>query len=174
MKMSRGVLLRIRNVLQTKTFQKMKIHILCSITSFLVENRAVYEIMWKNIVEPDRSQMTIWRTHIASWITKTTNTHSEYVILLFHRNNGYSKVLQCDVISTLPVLLIYIIRTIPILLEYRTTDKVQESGNGKSKVPSSGPRRVAYLFWGGTRPTHHSPAPPCLLCGQHTQGSVRA
>jgi len=23
------------------------------------ENRAVYEIMWKNIVEPDRPQMTI-------------------------------------------------------------------------------------------------------------------
>jgi len=26
---------------------------------------AVYEIMWKNIVEPDRPQMTTWRTRIA-------------------------------------------------------------------------------------------------------------
>jgi hypothetical protein len=25
------------------------------------ENRAVYEIMWKNIVGPDKPQMTIWR-----------------------------------------------------------------------------------------------------------------
>jgi hypothetical protein len=29
------------------------------------ENRAVYEIRWKNIVEPDRPHMTIWRMPIA-------------------------------------------------------------------------------------------------------------
>jgi hypothetical protein len=27
--------------------------------NFFLENRAVYEIMWKNIVQPDRPQMTI-------------------------------------------------------------------------------------------------------------------
>ena len=47
---------------------------------FLPENRAVYEIMWKNIVERGRPQMTIWRLRIACWITKATDTHSEYVI----------------------------------------------------------------------------------------------
>ena len=26
---------------------------------YIFENRAVYEIMWKNMVEPDRPQMTI-------------------------------------------------------------------------------------------------------------------
>jgi len=36
--------------------------------NFFSENSAVYEIMWKNIVELDRSQMTIWRVHIACWI----------------------------------------------------------------------------------------------------------
>jgi len=36
--------------------------------------------MLKNIVEPDRPQMTIRRMRIACWITKTKNTHSEYVI----------------------------------------------------------------------------------------------
>jgi hypothetical protein len=41
-----------------------------------------YEITWKNIVEPDRPQMTIWRMRISCWITKATNTHSEYVMLL--------------------------------------------------------------------------------------------
>jgi hypothetical protein len=30
---------------------------LCPIT--FSENRAIYEIMWKNMVEPDRPQMTI-------------------------------------------------------------------------------------------------------------------
>jgi hypothetical protein len=30
--------------------------------------------MWKNIAEPDRPQMTIWRMRIACWITKATNT----------------------------------------------------------------------------------------------------
>ena len=35
-----------------------KTHILYSVTSF--ENRAVCEIVGKNIVEPDRPQMTIW------------------------------------------------------------------------------------------------------------------
>jgi hypothetical protein len=46
-----------------------------------LENRAVYEIMWKNVLELGRPQMTIWRTDIACSIPKATNTHSEYVIL---------------------------------------------------------------------------------------------
>ena len=32
---------------------------------FFFQNCAVYEIMWENIVEPDRAQMTIRRTLIA-------------------------------------------------------------------------------------------------------------
>ena len=31
-------------------------------------------IGWKNIVEPDTSQMTIWHTLIVCWISKATNT----------------------------------------------------------------------------------------------------
>ena len=46
------------------------------------KNRAVFEIMWKNIVLPDRPQMTIWRMRIACRIPKATNTHSEYVMLI--------------------------------------------------------------------------------------------
>jgi len=34
--------------------------------------------MGKNIIEPDRPQMTIWRMCFACWITKATNSHSEY------------------------------------------------------------------------------------------------
>jgi len=47
-----------------------------------VRNRAIYEIMSKNIAEPDRPQMTIWRMRIACQITKATNTNSVYVILI--------------------------------------------------------------------------------------------
>ena len=32
--------------------------------------------MWKNIVQPERQQMTIWRMRIACWILKVTDTHS--------------------------------------------------------------------------------------------------
>jgi len=38
------------------------------------ENLAVYEIMYKSIVEPGRPQRTIWHMSIACWITKATNT----------------------------------------------------------------------------------------------------
>ena len=44
-------------------------------------NCAVYEIMSRNIVEPGRPQMTIWRMCIACWIPEATNTHSVYVTL---------------------------------------------------------------------------------------------
>jgi hypothetical protein len=49
---------------------------------FFFENRAVYEIMWKNIVEPGRPQMTLWGMRFACWILKATDTQSEYVVLI--------------------------------------------------------------------------------------------
>jgi len=42
-------------------------------------NPAIYEIMWNNIVEPSRPQMTTWCKCFAYWIPKSINTHSEYV-----------------------------------------------------------------------------------------------
>jgi len=36
--------------------------------------------MGKNFVERGRQQMTLWRMRLARWITKATDTHSEYVI----------------------------------------------------------------------------------------------
>ena len=38
--------------------------------------------MWKNIVEPDRPQMTVWSVRITCRVPKGKNTHSEYVILI--------------------------------------------------------------------------------------------
>jgi hypothetical protein len=34
------------------------------------------------MVQPEGPQKTIWRMCIASWILNTTNTHSQYVILV--------------------------------------------------------------------------------------------
>ena len=44
--------------------------------NFFFETRAVYEIMWKNIVEPEMPQMTIWRMRIESWVPKATHTNT--------------------------------------------------------------------------------------------------
>jgi len=45
-------------------------------------NLAVYEIMWKNVVELGRTQMTRSRIHVTYWLTDATNTHTEYVMLI--------------------------------------------------------------------------------------------
>jgi len=66
---------------QTNIVEKIKTHILCSIT-FFPQNCAIYEIMWENVVEPDRPQMTIWRVRFACRATKATKTYSEYLILI--------------------------------------------------------------------------------------------
>jgi hypothetical protein len=50
---------------------------------FFFENLTVYEIIWKNNVEPDRQpQLTTGRMCKACWIPKAKNTHSECVILI--------------------------------------------------------------------------------------------
>jgi len=42
--------------------------------NFIPKNRAVYEIMCKkNMVQPDRPQMAIWRLRIECCITKATD-----------------------------------------------------------------------------------------------------
>jgi len=52
------------------------------VNDFFFENSTVYEMQCKNILQPDRPQVTIWCMRIACWITKATNTHSEYIILI--------------------------------------------------------------------------------------------
>jgi hypothetical protein len=63
--------------------EKFKTQILCSITFFL--NCAVYDIIWKNIVETGQTTYENIRRRIliGCWITKATNTHCEYVILIY-------------------------------------------------------------------------------------------
>jgi len=91
---------------QTKVVEKIKTRILFSIpVPPHPENHAVYEVMWKNIVGPDRPQMSIWRMRISCWIAKATYTYSECVILIaYPRQQWFTDASHCYVIHTLPVL----------------------------------------------------------------------
>jgi hypothetical protein len=58
--------------------EEIKAHFMFN--NFYVENRAVFEIIWKSGVDSDRSQKKIWRIRIAYYIPKGTNTFSEYLV----------------------------------------------------------------------------------------------
>jgi hypothetical protein len=69
-------------MLQTEVVEKIKkAHFVFNNIPPPKKNHAVCEIIWENIVERDRPQMTVWRMRVASWINEATNIHSEYVIL---------------------------------------------------------------------------------------------
>jgi hypothetical protein len=75
--------------------------------------------MWENITEPDKPQMTIQRMRIPSWITKATDTHSEYVtVLVFRGNNGYAKVSQCFIIRTSTLSLLLVLMLVIVISYY--------------------------------------------------------
>jgi len=61
---------------RTKVVEKIETNILCSVTFFFLENCAVYEKMWKNIIEWGRQQMTIWRMRTACSIPRATHTRN--------------------------------------------------------------------------------------------------
>ena len=58
---SRSFLLRIRNVWGKICGENQNTHFIQQL--FFFQIRAIYEIMWKNIIEPDRPQMTINTAH---------------------------------------------------------------------------------------------------------------
>jgi hypothetical protein len=60
-----------------KEVEKIKTHFLYSIK--FSENHAVYGVMWKNSVQPDRPH--IRHMIVVCRITKDTNTHSEFLIV---------------------------------------------------------------------------------------------
>jgi hypothetical protein len=66
-----------------QTLWRKSKHTFCVQRFLFCKNSPIYEIMCKNILDPDTRQMTnvIPHMRIACWIPKPTNTHSEYVIL---------------------------------------------------------------------------------------------
>jgi hypothetical protein len=96
MVISRSVILRMRSP-DKSCIENQNAYLIFN--ALFPENRAVYELMWKNIVVPERSHMAFH-----DGVPKATNAYSEYAILIFSRfNNGCTKVPQCYVIRTLPV-----------------------------------------------------------------------
>jgi hypothetical protein len=95
-------ILRMRDVAD-KSCRKNR-NILCS-KSF-AKNCVVYEIMWKNMIQPDGPQINniIRRMRLACWITNAADTQNILYALFLHDNYGYANGPPCYVTSTLPVL----------------------------------------------------------------------
>jgi hypothetical protein len=68
------ILLIMRNVLN-KLWENQNTHFMFS--NSLSENRTVYEMMSKTVEEPEATnEVTVWRTRVACWISKTADTHA--------------------------------------------------------------------------------------------------
>jgi hypothetical protein len=79
----------------------------CIFNNFFFQNCVIYDVMWKNIVELHRPQMTIWHMHIVWWIPKAVNAlRICNTYLLFHSNNGCMNTLHCYVVHTLSAFLL--------------------------------------------------------------------
>ena len=82
---------------------------------FFPKNRVVYEIMSKNMVEPERPQMTIWR-RVACWSSKATcgqiharacvptHTQTHAHVLIHTRARTYREICNIYCFSTATIL----------------------------------------------------------------------
>ena len=72
---------------QTEVVEKIKTQLMFN-NLFFFQNRAVYERMWKTIVELDRPRMTIWRMVLhVGYLRLQTHTQNMQYVLLFLCNN---------------------------------------------------------------------------------------
>jgi len=70
-----------RQFFYTEFIEKIKTQGSCPVTFFPPRKSCnLWDKVEKNIVEPDRSRMTIWCILIECWIPKAKKTYSEYVI----------------------------------------------------------------------------------------------
>jgi len=153
---SRSVLLIMRNVSDKSYRENQNTHFVFS--DFFFENRAVYETIWKNTVEPGRLHMTICRMRIACWIPKATNTHSECAILIaIPQQQRLPNAPYCYVTRTLSVFFF------PLSATYRWIAEYEELKNGNDGVKTkySDMKMSEYTFahyttqteWLGIEPT---------------------
>ena len=98
---SRPFFLRMRNVSDKRCSENQNTRFM---TNFFSENRAVYEIIWKNTVQSDRPQMTGARALYDGYLRLQIHAQSMYYLLIFHYNNGCNNASQYYVIHKLPVL----------------------------------------------------------------------
>jgi len=71
---SRPVILRMRNVSNESCRENQNSRFI--FTNCYKKNRAVYEIMWKDVLQSYRPQVTIRHMRIACWITNATHKHT--------------------------------------------------------------------------------------------------
>jgi hypothetical protein len=105
---SRSIPLRMRNISEESYREDQKTHFIFG--SFIAKIEQLRD-------KEDGPQMTIWGMRIACWIHKSTNTHSECVIViaLSTANNGCTNAPQCYVIRTLPVIFQYVLLFLDVL-----------------------------------------------------------
>jgi hypothetical protein len=83
------------------------------------ENAAVYEIMWKNNVQFDRPEMTIWRLRVAYWLPKTTNANSRNIYNNYCLSTA-TLVAQTRLnVTSLPTLFIFSIFSLLLVIFFR-------------------------------------------------------
>ena len=182
----RLIILGMRNI-SHKLVEKIKTQVSSSITIFrkLCCLRDNVEYM----VESERSQMTIQdgaeTVRCASWIPQATNTHSEYVILVFsYSNDSGTNAPPCYAICKLSVLFILKnadIKIYPIYKWYKIGRKCMLMCLGKKALGSPYIRwRVVWTraptpcwpSWGATSPPAIKETPPWVHYRTHKGSPV--
>ena len=101
---------------KTKVVDKIRTLILCSVT-FSWKSYC----FWYNVEKYSRARQAthdniMWRRSIAYWVTKATETHSEYLIrIAFHGNSGCVNELQCHVYAYAASLVLYLLSYTPFI-----------------------------------------------------------
>jgi len=93
-----------RNI-SDKTVEEIKTHVSRSVTLFFLRKSCLYETMWKNTVEPDRSQIKIWRVRVACWIAKATHKHTQKKKIYIYNTDCFSATTMVTFTPKFPVCL---------------------------------------------------------------------
>jgi len=96
-----------RNVLDKRFRENQNTHFMFNKIIFF-ENRTICEIMWQNIVQPDRTNRWRYGSCVlhAGYPGIQTHIWNMKYLLLFYYNNGYTKASQCCVTQTLHISLL--------------------------------------------------------------------
>jgi hypothetical protein len=77
-------------------------------------------------------QVTTWHMRVACWLPDVTNTHSDFVMLVFfHCNNGYANASQCYVKHTLRAIVSCVLTLRPAGRQspaHRAVDDLERNG----------------------------------------------